>query len=538
MIRTQLMPFNSSSDPNSETEYDNPSSMGLDDMRGLLVRLETLHIENPVSMSRLDVLIDNTQLWTLRTDLAEAGFLLRNEISDKKRIEFFELGYMVHYLNPDGEGIIEKIISKNISLFHTTKNLLEDPNINHTVKKLLKTITVKMDAWYEELYSDPTITSTNSQSHSNKSSEHRQLLPAPGGGTSTVPNTRRHTNTSSEQRKLLPAPGGGTSTVPNTRRHTNTSSEQRKLLPAPGRGTSTVPNTRRHTNTSSERRQGSIAWLDERGLHYIKHNDKRVNFVPYYDQNKKLPPPWTWYQRHGLIYFTPDRGYSEYTLVQSPNSRVDPHASYPGYTRVGDLFVDDTVNEHLSGVDNLQGLLMCLQTMQIENPLSTPRLDTKMDSTTIYSFSGCCEETGFLLQRHNISNHERIEFFDLGYMLVHDHYNHKRIKPEEIFSKCRQLQMTITNLMQVIQSNTQKSRLITINKYITEYLASYFLTTYSATNHGVTNSIDTSDLAAPVDQVRPCRCRGCTGCDGKPGHCRCIGRCRCVHDADADAREV
>jgi hypothetical protein len=55
-------------------------------------------------------------------------------------------------------------------------------------------------------------------------------------------------------------------------------------------------------------------------------------------------------------------------------------------------------------------------------------------------------------------------------------------------------------------------------------------------NHWVTrNEIvsqePASHLTAPADQVRPCRCRGCTGCDGKPGHCRCIGRCRCVHDA-------
>ena len=46
--------------------------------------------------------------------------------------------------------------------------------------------------------------------------------------------------------------------------------------------------------------------------------------------------------------------------------------------------------------------------------------------------------------------------------------------------------------------------------------------------------ICTSDLADPVDQVRPCRCRGCPGCDGQPGHCRCIGRChcRCAQDTD------
>jgi hypothetical protein len=43
--------------------------------------------------------------------------------------------------------------------------------------------------------------------------------------------------------------------------------------------------------------------------------------------------------------------------------------------------------------------------------------------------------------------------------------------------------------------------------------------------------LSTSDLAGPVDQVRPFRCEGCPGCDGTPGNCRCIGRCRCVHDA-------
>ena len=29
----------------------------------------------------------------------------------------------------------------------------------------------------------------------------------------------------------------------------------------------------------------------------------------------------------------------------------------------------------------------------------------------------------------------------------------------------------------------------------------------------------------------PCRCEGCPGCDGTPGDCRCVGKCRCVHDA-------
>lgn len=38
----------------------------------------------------------------------------------------------------------------------------------------------------------------------------------------------------------------------------------------------------------------------------------------------------------------------------------------------------------------------------------------------------------------------------------------------------------------------------------------------------------TSDLADPVNQVRPCRCEGCPGCDGTPGDCRCTGRCRCA----------
>jgi hypothetical protein len=41
----------------------------------------------------------------------------------------------------------------------------------------------------------------------------------------------------------------------------------------------------------------------------------------------------------------------------------------------------------------------------------------------------------------------------------------------------------------------------------------------------------TSDLADLAAQVRPCRCEGCPGCDGTPADCRCIGTCRCVHDA-------
>jgi len=59
-----------------------------------------------------------------------------------------------------------------------------------------------------------------------------------------------------------------------------------------------------------------------------------------------------------------------------------------------------------------------------------------------------------------------------------------------------------------------------------------------STRNEIASQEPASHLTGPVDQVRPCRCRGCTGCDGKPGHCRCIGRCRCVHDADTDAREV
>jgi hypothetical protein len=477
MIPTQLMPFNSSSDPNSETEYDNPSSMDLEDMRGLLVSLETLHIENPVSISRLDALTVNgkTQLWTLRTDFAQVGFLLRNKILDETRIEFFELGYIVHYFDPHTEGLFEKMMSKITSLNLTIGKIIQSSFCDYTVASLLKRILFNMDKWLQEVTSDTPETFTNSQSHSNKSSEHRQLLPAPGGGTRTVSNTRRHTNTSSEHRQLLPAPGGGTRTVTNTRRH---------------------------TNTSSERKQGSIAWLDERGLHYVNNNDKRVYFVPFYDRNRNLPPPWTWYERYGLIYFTPDGGQHEYTRVQPPNSRVD----------------------------NLQGLLMCLQTIQIENPLSMSRLDTTMDNTKINKISYLCERTGFSLQRHNISAKDRIDFFDLGYMLLHDH---EGIKPQEILAKCRQLHMTISKLMKMRISDTQKYGLSTIKEYTEEYVRSYDWIKYGTLYHRIDNSIDTpefdKDLATPVKPCRcaGCRCRGCEYCNSSGQD----GRCRCVHDA-------
>lgn len=55
--------------------------------------------------------------------------------------------------------------------------------------------------------------------------------------------------------------------------------------------------------------------------------------------------------------------------------------------------------------------------------------------------------------------------------------------------------------------------------------------TYYMVSNKLASQASTSDLTAPVDQVRPCRCEGCPGCDGTPEHCRCIGRCRC---ADAD----
>jgi hypothetical protein len=62
------MSVNPSSDPNTETECHNPVSSDLEDMRGLLVCLETLHTENPVSIPRLDFPVEIAQLWTLNID--------------------------------------------------------------------------------------------------------------------------------------------------------------------------------------------------------------------------------------------------------------------------------------------------------------------------------------------------------------------------------------------------------------------------------------------------------------------------------------
>ena len=133
---------------------------------------------------------------------------------------------------------------------------------------------------------------------------------------------------------------------------------------------------------------------------------------------------------------------------------------------------------------NVTGMTVCTT-----SDIAEVDFGTKMDSTTINSFSKCCEETGFLLQHPNISAEERINFFDLGYMLIH--VNHKEIKPQKISTKCSQLQTIMMNLMKTKQSDAQISSLIIIDQYIRQYLPSHRLTMYSAKTHKVDNSIVT-----------------------------------------------
>jgi hypothetical protein len=514
------MSVSPSSVPNTKTKYVNPVSTGVEDMRGLLVSLEKSHTENPLSMSRLNVDIHNIGQISeqhnggLITQFAQAVILLKKYTSDEERIKFFDIAYMIHYLNPWDERVLIRIISTFNSIISTIEKIMKKSKINYDLNILLRNILVNFDEWYTGI---------------------TEFVSTPSHTPNTVTNGPSHSNIFSEDQKRDDKHYNKIYNI----NEPDLSSKHRKLLPSAFKGHMTVPNIQTHTNTSSERRQGSIAWLDKRGLYYIKHNEKRVNFIPYPDQNKNLPRPWTWYQRHGLVYFTPDGGKSEYTQVQSPNSRIDPRVYYPGYTRVGDLFIDYEDSDHLSSVEDLQVLLMSLKTIQMDTAMSKSKSDFVMDPTIIKKISDYCDTIGFELYNNFIPDGQRIQFFELGYMLVHS--IHKKNTEKEILNAFLKMEKTLKILQyKRIDSNISKM-ILRIDQYMKIYLSWRGFNMYDSQTRGVANNIDTQEfdkhLADPVDQVRPCRCRGCTGCDGKPGHCRCIGRCRCVHDA-GDARDV
>jgi len=106
-VPTQLMPVNLSSDLNTETEYYNPASTGVEDMRGLLNRLETMQMDNTplntvVNRSFDDILIniaksDYQQMWEYCIFTAIYDLTISNEI----RIGILNLSRMLFPLNSD-----------------------------------------------------------------------------------------------------------------------------------------------------------------------------------------------------------------------------------------------------------------------------------------------------------------------------------------------------------------------------------------------------------------------------------------------------
>jgi hypothetical protein len=128
------MPVNSSSDPNTETEYHNPSPTGLQDMRNLLIRLETVQMENtPLIIKYKESSTDNVhesipkhvlELWDYCLWTAAYGF----GISDRIRIEILNLARLILPLHDSGNP--ELVITQLIAIEPVLKKIIETNGIN------------------------------------------------------------------------------------------------------------------------------------------------------------------------------------------------------------------------------------------------------------------------------------------------------------------------------------------------------------------------------------------------------------------------
>lgn len=144
------MSFNQSSDPNTETEYHNTAPVGVEDMRDLLIRLETIQMENtPLNTNPNELVTDNVheripehvlELWNYCLWTAAYGL----GISDRIRIEILNLARLIlpqhDYGNPElviTQWIaIEPILKKIIKMNGINSRLLDAKTTHDNLVKL------------------------------------------------------------------------------------------------------------------------------------------------------------------------------------------------------------------------------------------------------------------------------------------------------------------------------------------------------------------------------------------------------------------
>jgi hypothetical protein len=228
-------------------------------------------------------------------------------------------------------------------------------------------------------------------------------------------------------------------------------------------------------------------------------------------------------------------------------------------------------------VEDLQGLLMRLQTIHMENLTVGLALSDEDLHFTQSQFCKNCQEVGLWLTGYT-SDSNRIVFFELACIMEPDESlkwgkDAQDQKMADVYSivieiitktskptpfHIQTIFFHIAKFIQqypiIVQRSHNTTRRPSVNT--TPHIQSYGTQTqhvphqshryiplipWRANTHRqppgvhrdqygqvyqvgstVASQESTSDLAG---QVRPCRC------DGTPGNCRCIGPCRCVHDA-------
>ena len=176
------MPESPSCDPNTGTEYHSTAASGDGDLKGLLVRLQTLHMESPFSTSRLDGVINYPQKLQFWNDCYQAREDLKKKNVDPRVLNSFSK--VLDILNRDdkkkvmySDEIKEHLdnLNKTIEFLLGQKWINEDKEIS--MRSMLWAILVHIKnctSWI--IKSDPgnQPRSHSVRSHTNTSHEHRK----------------------------------------------------------------------------------------------------------------------------------------------------------------------------------------------------------------------------------------------------------------------------------------------------------------------------------------------------------------------------
>ena len=129
-IPTQLMPVNLSSDLNTETEYHNPASEGVEDLHVLLMRLQMTHMNNTLSTQWNTTMREEEVEKFIRQNLyyffALVAMLLQNQ-TEETRIQFIDIAYL---LNP--------VYHPRISVEQIVKIFVKWNNLEYKANELRK----------------------------------------------------------------------------------------------------------------------------------------------------------------------------------------------------------------------------------------------------------------------------------------------------------------------------------------------------------------------------------------------------------------